>query len=197
MIRQAVGEGADLLVFGETCFCGYPAWLDSCQEAALWEAPVTRDLFARMHQQALSIESEGFAQLQTLAKKHEVELVFGANEKVVSGPGQGSLFNSLFIIDRKGSMVLHHRKFMPTFTEKLLYALGDAEGLHSVSTHWGKLSALICWEHWMLLTRQALHDSGEHIHIALWPAVKDIHQLASRHYATGGRCYVIAVGQIL
>ncbi|MCG8459403.1 MAG: hypothetical protein MI919_24260, partial [Holophagales bacterium] len=45
--------------------------------------------------------------------------------------------------------------------------------------------------------RQALHDDGEEIHLALWPTVKEIHQVASRHYAFEGRCFVVAAGSIL
>ena len=49
----------------------------------------------------------------------------------------------------------------------------------------------------MPLTRQALHDSGEDFHIALWPKVHELHQVASRQYAFEGRCFVLAAGQIL
>ena len=49
----------------------------------------------------------------------------------------------------------------------------------------------------MPLTRQAFHNTGEHIHIALWPKVHEMHQVASRHYAFEGRCFVVAVGQLL
>ena len=75
--------------------------------------------------------------------------------------------------------------------------MGDAAGLASVELPVGKVSASICWEHWMPLTRQALHDSGEHIHVALWPTVHEMHQVASRQYAFEGRCFVIAAGQML
>lgn len=49
----------------------------------------------------------------------------------------------------------------------------------------------------MPLARQVLHDSGEHIHVAVWPTVHDMHQLASRHYAFEGRCYVLAAGLLM
>ena len=48
----------------------------------------------------------------------------------------------------------------------------------------------------MPLARQTMHNSVEDIHIALWPQVHELLQVASRHYAFEGRCYVIAVGQI-
>ena len=49
----------------------------------------------------------------------------------------------------------------------------------------------------MPLTRQAMHETGEEVHIALWPTVHEMHQVASRQYAFEGRCFVLAVGQIL
>ncbi len=49
----------------------------------------------------------------------------------------------------------------------------------------------------MPLARQAMHDVGEHVHVALWPGVQEMHQIAARHYAFEGRCFVIAVGSIL
>jgi predicted amidohydrolase len=49
----------------------------------------------------------------------------------------------------------------------------------------------------MPLARQALHDAGEDIHVALWPTVHERHQLASRHYAFEGRCFVLAAGSVM
>ena len=49
----------------------------------------------------------------------------------------------------------------------------------------------------MPLARQTLHDTGEHIHVAVWPTVHEMHQLASRHYAFEGRCFVLAAGLVM
>jgi predicted amidohydrolase len=49
----------------------------------------------------------------------------------------------------------------------------------------------------MPLARQAMHESGEDVHIALWPTAHEQLQLASRTYAFEGRCYVLAVGALL
>ena len=49
----------------------------------------------------------------------------------------------------------------------------------------------------MPLTRQAMHDQGEDLHIGVWPFAKGMHHLASRTYAIEGRCHVVAVGQIM
>lgn len=49
----------------------------------------------------------------------------------------------------------------------------------------------------MPLPRQALHEAGEVIHAALWPTVKEMNQVASRHYAFEGRCFVLAAGAVM
>ena len=49
----------------------------------------------------------------------------------------------------------------------------------------------------MPLARMAMHNSGEHIHVAVWPTVHELHQLCSRHYAFEGRCFVLAVGLMM
>ena len=75
--------------------------------------------------------------------------------------------------------------------------MGEGTALRAASVGGVKVGSLICWEHWMPLARQAMHDSGEEIHVAGWPGVHEMHQVASRSYAFEGRCFVLAVGSIL
>ena len=42
-----------------------------------------------------------------------------------------------------------------------------------------------------------MHARREVVHVAQWPAVGDLHQLASRHYAFEGQCFVAAAGCVL
>ena len=49
----------------------------------------------------------------------------------------------------------------------------------------------------MPLARAAMHSKCEVIHVAQWPSVQELHQLASRHYAFEGQCYVLAAGTVL
>ena len=196
-VEEAVAQGAQLIVFGETWLCGYPAWLDYFPEVALWNHPPTKQIFRKMLENGVAIPGPATERIGALAKKHGVYLAIGVNEIVRTGKANGSLFNSFLIFDHTGQLVQHHRKLMPTYTEKLLYTPGDAKGLSAVDTPYGKIGGLICWEHWMPHSRQAMHDSGELLHIALWPTVHEMHQIASRHYAFEGRCFVLAAGQIL
>lgn len=49
----------------------------------------------------------------------------------------------------------------------------------------------------MPLARAAMHAQHETVHVAQWPAVRELHQLASRHYAFEGQCFVLAAGNVL
>lgn len=197
LLEEAANKGADLVVFGESWFTGYPAWLDTCPEAALWNHEPSKKAFAKMYGNSITVPGKETDTLCHLARTHGVVISMGVNEIVKTGMGNGTIYNSLIFIDDKGQIINHHRKLMPTFTEKLVYGTGDGHGLKAFDTHFGRLGGLICWEHWMPLTRQAMHNSGEHIHVAVWPWVHDIHQLASRHYAFESRTFVIAAGQIM
>lgn len=46
----------------------------------------------------------------------------------------------------------------------------------------------------MPLARAAMHAKHETVHVAQWPWVKEMHQIASRQYAFEGRCFVLASG---
>src|SRR6266849_9583630 len=196
-IGEAAKEGAHLVVFGETWLPSYPAWLDYCPGAALWDQEPTKEVFAQLRRNSLSIPSREAQMLAKAAGVHKVVLVIGANERVDEGPGNGTLYNTLLTFGSDGVLLNHHRKLIPTYTERIVWGQGDGGGLKAVNTSVGRIGGLICWEHWMPLARQVLHDSGEHIHIAVWPTVHEMHQIASRHYAFEGRCFVLAAGQIM
>jgi nitrilase len=197
IVGEAVKEGVQLLVFGETWLSGYPAWIDHCPDVALWDDPSMKKAYRLFFEGSVDIEGDSLQLVCDMAKANQLSIVLGINEKVKQGPGNGTVFNSVIIIDEHGEIKVHHRKLMPTYSEKMLYGLGDGSGLEAADLSVGRVGALICWEHWMPLTRQAMHNSGEQIHIALWPQVHDMLQLSSRHYAFEGRCFVLAVGQIM
>ncbi len=197
LMEEAAREGVQLLVFGESWLSGYPAWLDHCPEVARWDHEPTKAVFARMWANGVAVPGPVTRQLCEAAARHGLYVIMGVNEVVPEGPGPGTIYNSFILIGADGKLLNHHRKLMPTFTEKMVYGLGDGRGLRPVSTPLGRIGGLICWEHWMPLSRQALHAQGERIHVALWPWVHEMHQVASRHYAFEGRCFVIAAGQIM
>ena len=154
-------------------------------------------MFARLRQNSVVVPGKETEILSLAARNNNIVLVIGINERVVKGAGNGTLYNNLLTFGSDGKLLNHHRKLVPTFTERLVWGQGDGAGLKAIDTTMGRVGSLVCWEHWMPLTRQALHISGEQIHISVYPTVHEMHQIASRHYAFEGRCFVLAAGLIM
>ena len=198
---EAARAGAALVAFPETWLPGYPAWLDVCRDAGLWDHAPVKSVFRRMADESVVVNGESGQALGAIARRHNVAMVIGVTERVERGPARGTLFNALLTYGPDGSLLNHHRKLVPTYTERLVWGPGDGNGVRAVdvATPGGeaRVGGLVCWEHWMPLARQALHDAGEDIHIAAWPTVKEMLQVASRHYAFEGRCFVLAAGSLM
>jgi predicted amidohydrolase len=197
LIAAAAERGARLVAFGESWIAGYPAWLDLCPGAASWDDPGAKRAYARLHRNSIVVPGPETTRLGGCARQHRVVLVIGVHERTTSGPGHGTLYNTQLIFGPDGALVSHHRKLVPTHAERLVWGPGEGGGLEAVQTPVGRVGTLICWEHWMPLARQAMHESAEQIHVAAWPTVRDMYQVASRHYAFEGRCFVLAVGQLI
>ena len=195
--KEAAARGAQLVVFPEAWLPGYPIWLDVCRDVALWDHAPVKDVFARYAADCVVVGGSETQRLAAFAQELSLTIVIGVSERVAAGPGNGTLYNTLLTFTPDGRLANHHRKLVPTYTERMVWGPGDATGLRAVETPCGRVGGLVCWEHWMPLARQALHDSGEAIHVAVWPTAHENHQLASRHYAFEGRCFVIAAGSIM
>ena len=90
-----------------------------------------------------------------------------------------------------------HRKLVPTYEERLVWAHGDAHGL-VVREHRGlRIGALNCWENWMPLPRAALYERGEELHVSIWPGSPDLTRDNSRFVAREGRVFVLAASGVL
>ena len=83
----------------------------------------------------------------------------------------GAIWNSNLLVDRTGRIVLHHRKLVPTFAEKLAWANGDGAGLRVADTELGRIGVLLCGENTNPLARYALLAQGEQVHLSTWPPV--------------------------
>ena len=189
LTSDAAAQGARLVVFPETWLPGYPAWLDVCRDVSLWDHAPTKAVFARYRAESVEVGGAAGQVLADIARASDVTLVIGISERVSAGPGYGTLYNSLLTYGPTGVLLNHHRKLMPTYTERLVWGHGDTAGLRAVDTPAGRVGGLVCWEHWMPLSRQALHGSGEDVHVAVWPTVQERHQIARRsRRVTTGRC---------
>jgi nitrilase len=190
LIDEAAGEGARLVAFPETWIPGYPSWI---YHAAEWDDPRSKRTFARLLQNSVQIPSPATDALCAAARDSDVDVVVGIHERDADF-STGTIYNSLLFVSADGALLGVHRKLVPTHAERIVWGRGDGSTLHVFETRLGRIGGLICWEHWMPLTRFAMHAKGEQIHVAAWPDADDVHHLASRHYAFEGRCYVLCVG---
>ena len=192
LIRDAAGQGAQLVVFPETWLPGYPIWLDLAPTAGLWDHPPAKEAFATLFENSVEVPGPAVDRLAAAAWDAKVILAMGLNER-----DRGTLYNTTLYLGADGNLLGKHRKLIPTYTERTIWGRGDGSTMAAVDTPLGRIGGLICWEHWMPLARHALHIDRELIHIAQWPTVKEMHCAASRHYAFEGRCFVLAVGTVL
>jgi len=192
LIAQAGAEGARIIAFPEVWVAGYPVWLDNAPGAALWDHPPAKRAFARLVASAVTVPGPETARLGAAARAAGAYVVMGIHEL-----GGGTLYCSLLYFGPDGALLGVHRKLMPTYQERMLWGQGDGGGLIVLDTPLGRLGGLCCWEHWMPLARQALHERGETLHVAAWPSVHEMHQVASRGYAFEGRAFVVATGTVL
>lgn len=192
LVAEASRDGAKIIAFPETWLPGYPVWLDEAPNAAVWGHEGAKALYQLLSDQSIEIPGTGFDRLKALAGKHKVDLVMGAHER-----RGGTLYNTMLFLSSDGEHWAVHRKLMPTYTERLIWGQGDGSTLAVLTGEAGVVGGLICWEHWMPLARAAMHAKQELVHVAQWPAVSELHQLASRTYAFEGQCFVLAAGCVL
>lgn len=186
LIREAGRRGARVVAFPETWIPVYPLWCDY-GTFGRWDHAPSKRLQARLARNSLTIPSRETDELCRAAREAKCAVVIGANELDPSG----SLYNTLLFISAGGEILGRHRKLVPTFGERLVWGYGDASGLRAHDEGGARLGGLVCWEHWMPLPRQVLHAEAEQIHVAAWPQAREIHHLASRHYAFEGRAFVL------
>jgi nitrilase len=169
-IAEAAGQGAELIVFGETWLAGYPYWDEGWgSDLAKWAA-----LRARFYDNALVIPSEDSDHLCDAARQANAHVVIGCNE-LDARPGVHTLYNTLLFISRTGRILGRHRKTVPTFVERAVWGNGDGSDLVSYDTDIGRIGGLICGEHLMTLVRARMIEQGEDFHIAVFPGAFALH----------------------
>jgi nitrilase len=175
LIGRAAAQEAQLIAFSETWLPGYPVWLDFAPSAGLWDYPPAKSLFALLYENSITLDGPEVRTLVEKAAEYGVIVVMGAHERV-----GGTLYNTMLYLGAEGVLGLH-RKLIPTYTERLIWGQGDGSTLTVVDTPLGRIGGLICWEHWMPLARAAMHARQESVHVAQWPACKEMNLVASRH----------------
>jgi nitrilase len=161
IMREAAKAGAQLIAFPETYLPAFPVW------AALWAPIDNHDLFFRMADQSVLADGPEVARICAEARALGIIVSIGISER--SPVSAGGLWNSNLLIGEQGTVLVHHRKLVPTFYEKLVWASGDGAGLQVADTRIGRIGCLICGENTNPLARYALMAQGEQVHISSWP----------------------------
>jgi nitrilase len=193
-IREAGQRGSGLVVFGEALVPGYPFWL-SRTDGARFEADDQKELHALYADQAVQVEAGHLESVCGAARAARSAVVLGIIERPADRGH--SLYCSRVFVDADGNIASVHRKLMPTYEERLSWAIGDGAGLvvHPVGPF--RVGALNCWENWMPLARAALYAAGEDLHVALWPGSRRLIEDITRFVARESRSFVISVSGVL
>jgi nitrilase len=111
--------------------------------------------------------------------------------------GRGTVFCTLVAIDPHAGVVGAHRKLMPTYEERLVWGIGDGNGLRVHQAGAARVGGLNCWENWMPQARHALYAQGEELHVSVWPGNPQNTVDITRFVAREGRVFSLAANGLL
>ena len=193
-VNEAASKGAQLVIFTEAFIPGYPAWIWRLRPGK--DGRLSEELYSRLLENAVNLDSDDLIHLSESARKCNVTIVCGINERE-SSLSRATLYNSIVVIGPDGSVMNRHRKLMPTNPERMVWGFGDATGLKVIDTPVGRIATLMCWENYMPLARYALYSQGVEMYIAPTYDSGDAWVGTLQHIAREGRCWVIGCGSIM
>ncbi len=193
-VEEAANKGAELVIFTEAFIPGYPTWIWRLRPGGDWN--LSEELHARLLKNAVVMESDDLALLYDTAKKNNVTIVCGIEERD-SALSQSTIYNTVIVIGADGKLLNKHRKLMPTNPERMVWGFGDASGLNVVNTSVGRIGTLLCWENFMPLARYALYAQGVEVYIAPTYDSGENWIATLQYIAREGCCWVIGCGNLM
>ncbi|KAG7001492.1 nitrilase [Physcia stellaris] len=160
LIQQASSKGANVLGFPQLFVPGYP-W-------SIWTEATLGNASNKMKflNNSLARESPEMDKIRKAVKDAGIMVVLGYSER-----DGHSLYQAQSFIDVNGEIVNHRRKIKPTHVERSIFGEGHSESLQNVvSTDFGKIGGLICWEHMKPLLRYYEYTQGVQVHVASYPS---------------------------
>lgn len=198
LIADAGRQGVDFAAFGECWLPGYPFWVDGPVIDLTWEAS------AVFLENAIDLDGPEAEALCAAAKAANTDVVIGVAER--DPFTQGTVYCTALTIGREGVILNRHRKLKPTHAERIIWGDGDAAGLVVDQREYGRVSALNCWEHQMMLPGYALVAQGTQVHAAIWPGWEKTpregeycwarQHLLSRAFASQAGAYVVCAAGV-
>jgi len=193
-IDEAAGQSARLVAFGECLVPGYPFWVERT-DGARFASPVQTDLWAHYVDQAVDLDAGDLGPVLDAARRGGIGVVLGVLERPAERGD--SVYATAVSIGPDGAIRAAHRKLVPTYEERLVWASGDGQGLRTWPLDGFTVGALNCWENWMPLARASLQAQGEDLHVAIWPGNPHNTVDITRHIAREGRSFVLSVSGLL
>jgi nitrilase len=194
-VAKAAAEDCALVAFGEALLPGYPFWVERT-DGARFDSAIQKELYAHYAEQSIVIERGDLDPVRAAAKKHAIAVYLGTMERAADRGGH-SLYCSMVYIDANGEIGSIHRKLMPTYEERLVWASGDGHGLRTHELGPFKVGGLNCWENWLPLPRAALYAQGEDLHVAIWPGSQRNTVDITRFIAKEARSFVVSVSGLM
>jgi len=191
-IARAAERGAAVVAFPEAYLGGYPLWMGRTGGAD-FDDDGQKDAYAAYLAAAVLPDGPELAHVAEACAQHGTWAFMG----VVERAGPGTAYCSIAVLSPSGGLVGMHRKLMPTYDERLVWAPGDGAGLRTYEIGGLRVGALLCWENWMPQARYALYADGADVHLGLWPGAVSLTGDITRFIAQEGRVWSIAVGGVI
>mgnify|MGYP006432043891 CR=1 FL=1 len=191
LAAEAARGGAAVAVFPEAFIGGYPKGIDFGVRLGS-RSEAGRDQFRRYYDGASDLPGSVTERLGEIAAALGLMLVVGVIER-----DGGTLYCTVVYIGADGAFMGKHRKLMPTALERVIWGCGDGSTMPVFDTPHGRLGAAICWENYMPLYRAHLYGKGIELYCAPTVDDRDQWQMAMRHIAWEGRCFVVSACQHL
>jgi nitrilase len=190
-IHQAAADRARVVLFPEAFLGTYPRGLTFGSPIGR-RTESGRDEFLRSWHAAVELDGPELSEIACAAAEAGMFVVIGIIERL----GR-TLYCTAVMIGADGQRAGHHRKVMPTGSERLIWGFGDGSTLPVVDSPVGKLGCVICWENYMPLLRTAMYGQGVEIYCAPTADDRDTWISTMQHIALEGRCYVLSACQVM
>lgn len=195
LLAEAATKAVDLVVFPETFLAGYPFWVYRT-DGARFDDALQKKAYSQYLDAAVEMNGSELKLITEAARDLRVFVYLGTSErgKVAA---KGTVYCTLVAIDPIQGIVSAHRKLMPTWDERLVWGIGDGQGLKVHSVKGVSVGGLNCWENWMPLARYALYSGGEDLHISVWPGAAKVSADIPRLIALEGRVWSVVASGLL
>ncbi|GKZ28957.1 hypothetical protein AbraIFM66950_002204 [Aspergillus brasiliensis] len=160
LIKQAAENGANLIVFPELWFPGYPKGIADNVSIA--------NHLQSYYDNSLVEGSSQWNKLLSAAKENHIYVVPAFSHR------QGDyIYMAQALISPAGETILLRHKLRPSGGEREIWSDGTIEGLKVVATPYGRWGLLECWEHFHPAMTYNVQSQVENLHIASFPYMPD------------------------